>query len=545
MKYRYLIFCFFLLAGSQIRGQDLSKNVTGQVSFVSSQNVYVRFTSTTGISVHDTLFISTGSRLVPALVVDNISPSSCLCTQLTGESLPVGHLIIARARNIPRQAEIPLPDTSKPEAEPAKEITKAALPAAGEMSRSLPAEKKGRHEKIAGSLSAASYSDFSNTPGPGDQRFRYTLSINAANIGNSPLSADVYVSFRHRSGSWDEIRKNVFNGLKIYSLALKYDIDTTMSLKLGRQINQRIANIGAFDGLAAEKSVGGFSFGLAGGSRPDYMTYGFDFNLMQFGGYISYDHNSADSYSSTSLAFMDQLNSGKTDRRFLYLQHSGLLAKNLSVFGSVEADLYKLVNNQSQTSFSLTSFYFYLNYRLSDRASVGVSYDARKNPIYYETARTLLDTLRENALRQSYRVNASIRLSSTLRLGIQSSYRYLKTDIKKSGSAGGYLSYTPKVKNYLALTLSGDYITTGYMNGYSGDLSFLTSLAKGRMQAGAGYRYQQYSLPESLQNLTQHMANVNVYWQLYKKLSLSVDYELTFEGKARYNRVYLQLLKRF
>jgi hypothetical protein len=275
------------------------------------------------------------------------------------------------------------------------------------------------------------------------------------------------------------------------------------------------------------------------------MTYGFDFNLMQFGGYISYDHNSADSYSSTSLAFMDQLNSGKTDRRFLYLQHSGLLAKNLSVFGSVEADLYKLVKNQSQTSFSLTSFYFYLNYRLSDRASVGVSYDARKNPIYYETARTLLDTLRENALRQSYRVNASIRLSSTLRLGIQSSYRYLKTDVKKSGSAGGYLSYTPKIKNYLALTLSGDYITTGHMNGYSGDLSFLTSLAKGKMQAGAGYRYQQYSLPESLQNLTQHTANVNVYWQLYKKLSLSADYELTFEGKYRYNRVYLQLLKRF
>jgi hypothetical protein len=42
-----------------------------------------------------------------------------------------------------------------------------------------------------------------------------------------------------------------------------------------------------------------------------------------------------------TLAFIQQNNSGQTDRRFAYFQHSNSLLTGLKFFGSVECDLYK------------------------------------------------------------------------------------------------------------------------------------------------------------------------------------------------------------
>ncbi len=544
MKNLLLILFLSFPVCSGISGQAESKTVTGQVSFISSQNIYVRFGNTDGISVHDTLFISSGEKLIPVLVVTSISSSSCMCTAISREDLPVGHVIVAVKG--PGEAATPvktLEDVKKETPSPAlpAETATSEKPAAqGEKVK--PAWTKGN---VNGSISAASYSDFSNSAGPDIQSFRYTLSLNAMNISDSKFSVESYISFRHKAGNWAEVSKNIFNALKIYSLALRYDIDSTSHLSLGRKINPRISGMGSFDGLEYEKSVKRFTFGAIAGSRPDYLNFGFDPKLLQFGAYVAWDLMSENAWSGTSLAFINQLFSGKTDRRFLYFQHSGSLMKNLSYFGSLETDIFKLVNDKPVTSFDLTSLYLSLNYRLSGRLSIGGSYDTRKNPVYYETFKSTLDTLIDNSLRQSYRLNSSFRITKWLIFGLQSSWRYLKSDPHQSKNVSGFLTYSHAGNNYFSATLSGSYISTGFINGYNSGISLTNSMLAGKIQTGVGYNYQDYRLPESLQNIVQHTGRADIYWQAAKKLSLSLNYEVTKETRTTYNRLYLQVRRRF
>ncbi len=91
--------------------------------------------------------------------------------------------------------------------------------------------------------------------------------------------------------------------------------------------------------------------GVLAGTRPDYNDYGFNKNLLQYGGYLAFDTKKDDIFTQSSLAFMEQMNNMKTDRRFLYFQHSSSLLKNLYFFSTFEVDLYKVQNFHSSKHF--------------------------------------------------------------------------------------------------------------------------------------------------------------------------------------------------
>ena len=162
--------------------------------------------------------------------------------------------------------------------------------------------------------------------------------------------------------------------------------------------------MGAMDGIQFEKSLNRFSFGLLAGSRPDYQNYGVDLSLFQYGGYLAFNTGNKGRNSGSSLAYIEQTNNFKTDRRFLYFQHSNTLIKNLWFLSTVELDLFKLENDVPSTALDLTGTYISLSYRITKKVSVSGSYDARKNVMYYETYKSYVDRLLENELRQGFRL---------------------------------------------------------------------------------------------------------------------------------------------
>ena len=83
------------------------------------------------------------------------------------------------------------------------------------------------------------------------------------------------------------------------------------------------------------------------------------------------------------------------------------------------------------------------------------------------------------------------------------------------------------------------------MNGqvYGGNIS--KDLFQGRFQTSIGYRYIDYTLPENKLSILQNIGEMSIFWQFSKKMSFSANYEGTFEKHDKYNRVYLQLRKRF
>lgn len=170
---RIVLVLFVFMMVSELFGQSIPVSLQGQVSFVSSQNVYVKFKSTEGIEAGDTLFMPASGNLKPALIVNNLSSTSCVSTILPEINLSVSDLILARPSSpeinkTEKQIKVETPViTANTEADSAK-ITN---------------EKKSEYtQRIKGSISAYSYSDFSNTAGDNLQRFRYTFSLDAKNM---------------------------------------------------------------------------------------------------------------------------------------------------------------------------------------------------------------------------------------------------------------------------------------------------------------------------------------------------------------------------
>ena len=534
---RFSILIFLIVAFSaELNGQSLGDNITGRVSFASSQNIYVKFKSTDGITAGDTLFIYSGGKLIPALIVKNLSSGSCVCNNISKTDLLLSQEILARKRVKVAKSEIKESDKNK------KDIQKQVVNTDTSKYRSI---KTGPKQKINGSISAYSYSDFSNTGAKNSTQLRYTYQLNAQNIGDSKFSVENYMTFRHKLGDWAAIKSDIFNALKVYTFALRFDPTTKTSITLGRAINYRISSLGAMDGLQVEQKIGKVTVGAVAGTRPDYRNYGFDSKLLQYGGYLAFDTKSPETYSESSLGIMQQMNNMKTDRRFLYFQHSNSLLKNLNLFSTFEVDLYKTKNGLPQNTFDLTSLYLSLRYRITKNLSITGSYDQRKNVLFYETYKSLIDSVLENEKRKSYRLGANYRISNNITLGVETGWHNSKSDPHPSRNISGYLTYYQVPGLLVSVTLTGTYLESAYMNGkiYGADIS--KDLFQGKFQTAIGYRYIDYTLPESKLSVLQNVGNMSIFWLFSKKMSFSANYEGTFEKHDKYNRIYLQLRKRF
>ena len=540
---RKIIFTVILIYFSAIlKGQAVREILTGKISFVSSQNIYVKFSSTEGISAGDTLYKSSSSGVLkPVLSVTNLSSTSCVCTSIANTKFSVSDVISAIKKNSLNIKTAKTDEAKKPDSTPVPVLV------AGTKQKKYQDDRK---QRINGSISAYSYTSFSNTKAPGSTRLRYNINLNALNIADSKFSVESYISFNHKAGDWTLVKKDIFNALKIYSLSVKYDINKSASISVGRKINPKISNIGAMDGIQIEKSFGNFSVGLLGGTRPKFTDYGFDSKLIQYGAYLAYGSVTSNSYNQSSLAFMQQTNNGKTDRRFLYFQHSNSLLKNLYFMGTFEVDLYKLksdsLNNYiPQNTFDITGLYLSLRYKITKQLSLTGAYDERKNVIFYETYKTFMDRILESEMRQTLRLQVDYRVSNRIRIGVQSGYRSLKSDPKPTRNIYGYLSYSqiPGVK--ISLMLSGTYLETSYLKSriYGGSLS--RDFFNGKLYSSLGYHYYEYNYPESIMNTIQNIGEMNISWQLTRTMSFSANYEGTLENNNQYHMVYLQIRKRF
>jgi hypothetical protein len=535
MKKLLTIFWIIFL-GFELKGQSSKEQLPGKVSFISSQNIYVQFRSTEGISAGDTIFILSGGNMVPLLKVTNLSSTSCVCTAFTNNEIPVSQEVLAwkkvSAIQSGKKAAPAVPKENPQKPQMADTIKKKII-------------TPGLQQKINGSLAAYSYSSYSNTGAAGSTQMRYTLNLDARNISNSKFSFNAYTSFKHKLGSWSDVKADIFNALKIYDLSLTYEPDKTTKISLGRKINTNISNLGAMDGIQFEKSIRRFAFGAVAGFRPDFSNYGFNSNLLQYGAFVAFNSRSQEAFHQTSLGVMEQMNNSMTDRRFLYFQHTNMLVKNVYFFGTLEADLYKVKNSKPQSTFDLTGLYASLRYNISKKLSITGSYDARKNITYYETYKSLLDSILVNQPRQSIRAQVHNRIMNNITIGIQSDYRYLKTDPTPSRNFYGYLTYSNIPVINVTVTLTGTYLQSGFFQGEIFQGRLTRDLFNGKLQTQLGYQYVNYRQSESHLNTLQHIGEAGIYWQIARKLSFSLNYEGTFEKTNTYSRFYLQLRKRF
>jgi hypothetical protein len=520
-----------------LNGQTIQVGDEGTVSFTTAQNTYVKFQSTGNILKGDTLFFSFEDKVIPALVVKDLSSTSCVCIPVADVKLKVNDKVFLRRGQLtaPKQEAtgqqpVLLPPVQKTDSIPSEQIL-----------------SKKRSQQIHGYFAIASYTNLSDNSGTNSQRMKYTFSLRAKNIGDSKLSAECYISFNHSNKTWGEIQKNLFTGLKVYNLNLNYDFNKTFSLLVGRKINPKLSNMGANDGAQFEMRFKPITVGIIAGFRPNYSDYGFNANLFQFGGYLFNQYAGKRGTMQTTLAFVQQTNSWKTDRRFAYLQHVNSLVKNITFFGSAELELYRLTFNSQDSTYSpsstprLTNLYLSLNYRVIKQLTLAFSYSAMKNIMYYETYKSYLDKLQDPATLQGYILQVAFRPVNNLSIGVTTAYRFEKNDPKDTKNLYGYVTYSQIPGIRVSATASVTLLQTSYMGGNIYGLGLTRDLFSGKLNMGLKYRYVKYNYYSSEFTDVQNVGEVTLTWRIYKKISMSVYYEGTFTKENQYNRIYGQL----
>lgn len=527
----YFVLLFFLIAVFNVSGQGTPVFIEGSVSYITGQNIYVKFPSTEGIENGDTLFIRTDEKIIPALLVQHHSSISCLCTAIGENTFKVSDVVFSKKHKV----DLPKIEVAQQEEIPDKDVNEQVL---------TTQNKVVKNQKFSGRLRLSSYSNFSNS-GKNTHRFRYTFSGIASQISESKISAETYISFTHKLNQWDVVQENLNNALKIYNLALRYDMNETATLWVGRKINPRIANVGAVDGLQFEYGFKKMFAGIVAGSRPDYQDYGYNFKLFEYGAYFGQSQKVKNGFVQSSLAFFEQRNAGKVDRRFVYFQHTNSAIKNLNIFSSFEIDLYKLENEQPQNTLSLTSLYLSANYRVSRRLSLFGSYDNRKNVIYYETFRNYADEILQQASRQGIRFRVNYRPVNYLIFGASAGTRFRKDDPRQTNTINGFATWSKVPQLNAALNLSANLMQTSYLDGQIYGARLSKDIIPGKINSMVHYRWVKFNYVNSTTELIQNIGEVDFSYYFNKKLYLSVNFEATFQENEIFNRLYFSLRKKF
>lgn len=538
MKLKGITIIFFtLIAVAKLGAQQSDSLILGRVSYKSSQNVYVKFLSTSGIN-GDTLFISKAGLLFPALVVNSKSSISCVGRILPGVELLIDDKIFAR-KKIPEKinkdtVQMPVVAVQKLNFDTIIKINQPAPIGAALV------------QDIYGRVSVSSYANFSSASSLSSNRMQYALLVKANHLGGSKLSLDSYVTFRYKTHEWNDAITNIHNALRIYNLDARYEFTNGPKITIGRRINPLISNIGAIDGLQVEQSFRKITLGGIIGSRPDYTNYGFNFDLFQYGGFVSYGSENKLASAETTLGFMEQKNLSHIDRRFIYFQHSNNLLHKLSLFTSFEVDLFKVVNKVPKADFTFSSVYLTLRYRINKMISLSASYDALRNIIYYESYKSYIDRLIEQEMRQGLRFQTTVRLFNYMILGASSGYRF-QTGTTGFGSKNLYAylihSHLPWIKASAHFTYT--WLETSYLKSNIFGLRISRDFVKGKLfsEIEAKKVLYQYSTFDS--ETKQIVGAINLSWRIRKTLTLSVNYEKTFERDVRYDRIYSNVIKRF
>lgn len=501
----------------------------GEVTYITTQTVYVKFENTEGIIVNDTLFSVKNNNLLPVLTVKHISTRSVAGEVLQNFNLVIGDKLIAFVKLLNEIDTINVVEESVKETQ--SEIVK-------------PIFVKNK-KNFFGNLSVQSYSSFSNTSASDIQRWRYNFTSSAKDLLENKLNIESNISYSYRVNDPFINNEGLSKNLRVYNFNASYKFDENILLTFGRHFNSNSRNIGAIDGLSISYNLNKFNFGGIVGSRPDFTNYGLNIKLFQFGAFISRIDSLLSGKMENSLVLMQQTNNFTTDRRFLYFQHSNYLFNSFYFFFSTEFDLFKNVKSVEKNELSLTGFYFNSRFSPEKWISLLASYDARRNVIYYETFKTFADSIIENELRQGLKFTLTLKPYKKLFIYLQNGMRFLKSDNKNSNTFSGTVSYAsvPLIESNLSFNFNV------FRNKYSKGNQFGFSLTKDFTQlnlyTSLSYSNSNISFQNINNELNQNIISFEISSFFFEQIYSTISLESVFEYKNSYNRIFINFTKRF
>ncbi len=525
-----LIFC----TAFSVFAQDPQNTIFGTVTFITSNNVYVKFSDTEPIAIGSTLYFQNNA----CLTVSEKSSTSVVCTPINNCLLQKGDVITF---NIKPKDPIEIENPS----EEIEDNVEKDIPAEVKPSETPISEKPKLYtENIRGRISAASYNNLSNLR-EDRHRIQTRFSLTANHINDGKFSIESYLAYRNNISVPENYRgrSSIFN---VYNLNATFDATESFSINVGRRINPKASTFGANDGLQLEKYFGNFYLGGIVGFRPDFFDYGFNSNLLQYGGYTGIETKTKNFFSTTTLGAMQQTNNGATDRRYVFFQHNSTISSNLNLFSSAELDIFNPADSIGKGGSRLTNLFISARYRFGRVANVTFSYDSRKQIIYYETFQSEIERLLDDDLaRQGIRLRLNVRPIKIVWVGASYSNRTQSNSQNESNNIYTYATLTaiPKLKGRLNVSYNinnSNYLTSNVLS-----IRHNRDLAANKLNADFYYRMADYDYKNQDTAYKQNYYGIGLGWRISRSWLLNFSGEYSNINEENNMRFYTQLTKRF
>lgn len=547
MKRWILHIVFSLLALGSLNAQNEPSLVLGEVTFVTSNSVYVRFTSTEQIQIGDTLYVNDPDGfMIPCLFITNKSSTSSVCDRIEGCLVAKGDEVFYRLpqkqKTLQKANDLSLKEVRDSITNESSDplIVSSATDSLAEI-------RKGRFtEKIRGRISAASYSNFSDTY-LDRHRLMTRFSLRAEHIRNSPVSIEAYLNYRNNIDVPAEGASSSEGFFRVYNLAVSYDVDSSFGVTIGRKINYKASSLGAIDGLQAEKYFGSYFVGAIAGFRPDIRTFELNTQLFQYGLYGGFEIRKPKLNMTNTFGLLEQQNAGAVDRRYVYFQHNSSIGRSLYFFGSFEFDLYsKMIGQQAEFNPRLTNLFISARYRFTRWMDLTLSYDSRRRIIFFESLKTDVERLLDDdEARQGIRTRLNIRPIKYMSMGVSYSKRFQSDMQNPSDNINGYISQyrMPWIGGRLAFNFNWNL--SSFLNSQIYSVRYNRPIIKKLMDAELYYRNVNYAYVGSKLALKQDFYGTSINLNLGSHWSLSVLYEYSARLNDNNQRMNSRIIYRF
>ena len=525
MKYKYVIFIIGLFFSKALAfGQAQSQTLSGLVTFVTTSNAYVKFDNTDDIQLGDTLMLSSSDQ--PCLVLTNKSSISCVCSILNNCDIKKGDQVTYQVKFnksisvIPNEEVNPAPDT-------------------------LIKEEVKSTQDIRGRVSLSSYSTFFS-----DREDRHRLmarfALTANHIANSNISFETYLNYRQILLPSETSFTAPTTYFRAYTFSLKYDISPSLYVAIGRRINRRAWSLGAIDGIQSEKLFGKNYVGAIIGFRPDITEYSINTDLLEYGGYYGRVSNTDNVYSDVTVGVVEQRNGNAIDRRYTFLQYSSTLFKKLTLFGSMELDLYTKLNMEVTTNPRLTNLFLSGRYRITRKIDVSLSYDSRKRIVYYETFQTEVEQILDDDMaRQGLRARINVRVIKNLSFGLSYSKRF-QSDLQNKSDNYYFYSSIAKLPGVGGrLMVSYNINKSNYLQNNILSFQYSRTIVKNKLNGDFYYRILNYKYEYNISSIKQNYIGASLSYHMTRKLLLSVSGEISNYNQENNYRIYAKIAQRF
>jgi hypothetical protein len=217
----------------------------------------------------------------------------------------------------------------------------------------------------------------------------------------------------------------------------------------------------------------------------------------------------------------------------------------LYLFFSSEIDLFKLQNNKAQSDFSLTSLYLSTQYTPVRLLTINLSYDARRSVIYYETFKSLYDSLFENQLRQGLRLSFFIRPFRGMFLNLGGGYSFQKGDIKPSRNFNISVTKSDIPFLHISASITFNRILSNYQSGTVYGITLTKYIPFNFTSISAGISKLQYNFGSFTGNIDQKVLTVQISTKLVNHIFFNIYYEGDFQGKTTFGRLMAGINYRF